>query len=193
MTTIADQNLEWIQTLYQSSLNRVLHSGVKENILLSQYGDFNQSKIDSTLKLVEAAVLESGDKRQTMKRFNALLVEVLQNISLHSASDKTGHQHAFIVISRSSVEYRLISGNLVLVEDIPGLEQRFEQLNGMDKNSLRKLYIETLCNDEFSFKGGAGLGLLTLAKRADQKLRYEFHTLDGTYGYFQMEVNMGIE
>src|SRR5688572_25119030 len=126
MTTITGQKLEWIQSLYQSLLSGILHTNSGENILLSQYGDFSQAKIDSTLKLAEAAVLESGDKRQTMKRFGSLLIEVLQNMALHGARDQSGHMHAFIVISRHSTQYRLLSGNLILIEDLTGLNKRLD-------------------------------------------------------------------
>jgi len=60
----------------------------------------------------------------------------------------------------------------------------------MDSNALRKLYIETLCNDEFSDKGGAGLGLLTVAKKAEDKIIYNFHSVDSSFNYFVMEVGM---
>jgi hypothetical protein len=61
-------------------------------------------------------------------------------------------------------------------------------LSRMDKADLRRTYIETLCDDDFSTKGGAGLGLLTIAKRADQGLSYTIHAHDALMSYFQLSV-----
>lgn len=193
MTAITGQHLDWIQSQYQNLLSSHLLSGGNEIIVFSHFGDFTASKIEHTLKLIESSIIELGDKRQMMKRFTSLLLELLQNISLHSARDKSGHMHSYLVVSRSADLYKLMTGNLIMIEDISFLNNRLTELNSMDKNSLRKLYIETLCNDEFSYKGGAGLGLLTVAKRADHKLAYQIDKLDESFGYFKLEASLNIE
>lgn len=193
MTSITGSKLEELQAIYHGLIASIVNSGAKETLLLSHIGDFNQAKNDSTLRIAESMILETGDKRQTMKRFCGLLIEVLQNISLHGARDRSGHLHAYIMVTRGKKFYRLFTGNLVLAEDIDSLEKRLADLSKLDKNSLRKLYIETLCNEEFSHKGGAGLGLLTVAKRADEKLKYTLHKIDENFGYFQLEVMMSID
>ncbi|MFM9986689.1 MAG: SiaB family protein kinase [Flavobacteriales bacterium] len=193
MTAITGQHLDWIQSQYQNLLSSVLHSGGNEVIVFSHFGDFTPSKIEHTLKLIESSIIELGDKRQMMKRFTGLLLELLQNIALHSARDKSGHMHSYLVVSRSAELYRLMTGNLIMMDDLTFLNDRLTELNHMDKNSLRKLYIETLCNDEFSYKGGAGLGLLTVAKRADHKLDYHLDKMDDSFGYFRLEASLNIE
>lgn len=193
MTAITGQNLDWIQSQYQHLLSAVLHAGGSENIVFSHFGDFTPAKIEHTIKLIESSILELGDKRQLMKRFTSLLLELLQNITLHAARDKSGHMHSYLVVVRSGEFYRLMTGNLIMLEDMAFLHDRLNELNGMDKSSLRKLYIETLCNDEFSYKGGAGLGLLTVAKRADQKLDYQLDKINDTFGYFRLEAGLNIE
>jgi hypothetical protein len=68
-----------------------------------------------------------------------------------------------------------------------------KEITMMDKNAIRKLFIETLCNEDFSYKGGAGLGLLTIAKRALEEIQYSISSLNETFGYFQMEITMETE
>lgn len=193
MTVISGQNLDWIQSQYQTLLSAVVHSGENEVIVFSHFGDFTANKIEHTLRLIESSIVELGDKRQLMKRFASLLLELLQNISLHAARDKSGHMHSFLIVTRSKDAYKLMTGNLIMAEDIGFLKNRLEELNGMDKSTLRKLYIETLCNDEFSYKGGAGLGLLTVAKRADRKLEYHLDELSKNFGYFRLDATLNIE
>lgn len=193
MTTIKGRQLDELKSVYHDVISRIVNPESGESLLFSHFGDFNQAKNESALKLTESLILEAGDKRQTMKRFCGLFIEVLQNISIHGARDREGRMHAFAAISKSAHRYHLFTGNLILKEDSTNLERKIEELNQMDANSLRKLYIETLCNDEFSGKGGAGLGLLTVAKRVDDKIKYHFHPVDTSFNYFQMEVALNVD
>lgn len=190
MTSIIGQKLETLKTIYHDLVGTVIFPSSDESLLFSHFGDFDQAKNDNTLKMVESAILESGDKRQAMKRICSLLIEMLQNMSLHGARDRDGHMHAFLIVSKGKKSYKLFSGNLVLVEDLNSLDERMKELLKLDENELRKLYIEILCNEEFSHRGGAGLGLITIAKRAQQMLKYNLHRLDENFGYFQIEVEL---
>lgn len=190
MSSITGQKLDILKGIYHDLISAVIESANGETLLFSHFGDFDQAKNDHALKLMESMILEAGDKRQTMKRVCNLLIEILQNISLHGARDRSGHMHAFLIVARSKKSYRVLTGNLVLASDMPSLIQRMDDLLKLDENELRKLYIEILCNEEFSHKGGAGLGLITVAKRAEQNLRYRTHDLDNNFGYFEMEVEL---
>jgi len=192
MTTINGRQLDELMGIYHDTIARVVSHESDSALLFSHFGNFNPAKNESALKLAEGLILESGDKRQTMKRFCSLFIEVLQNISLHAARDQSGQMHAFSIIAKEKDSYKLITGNLILKEDSKGLEQKLVELNGMDSNALRKLYIETLCNDEFSDKGGAGLGLLTVAKKAEDKISFNFFPVDSSFNYFVMEVGMSV-
>ncbi len=190
MSSITGQKLDILKGIYHDLISAVIDSANGETLLFSHFGDFDQAKNDSALKMIESAIIEAGDKRQTMKRVCNLLIEILQNISLHGARDRNGHMHAFLIVARSKNSYRVLTGNLVLTADMKSLVNRMEELLKLDDNELRKLYIEILCNEEFSHKGGAGLGLITVAKRAEQNLRYRTHDLDNSFGYFEMEVEL---
>jgi hypothetical protein len=190
MSSITGQKLDVLKGIYHDLISSVIDSVNGQTLLFSHFGDFDQAKSDSALKMVESMIIEAGDKRQTMKRVCNLLIEILQNISLHGARDRSGHMHAFLIVARSQKGYRVLTGNLVLASDMKALVNRMDDLLKLDENELRRLYIEILCNEEFSHKGGAGLGLITVAKRAEQNLRYRTHDLDNNFGYFEMEVEL---
>ena len=54
----------------------------------------------------------------------------------------------------------------------------------MNPNEIREVYRQMLSNSEFSDKGGAGLGLIEMAKKTGNKLDYDFISLDKNYSYF---------
>ncbi len=193
MTTITGKTLEDIQTIYHQLVLGTLSADPKETLIFSHFGDFSQTKVDSTIKVIESALMEAGDKRQTMRKICSVLIEILQNTSLHAAKDGNNHMHGYLIIARSSNKYRILTGNLILSGDIKVLENRMKEITMMDKNAIRKLFIETLCNEDFSYKGGAGLGLLTIAKRALEEIQYSITSINETFGYFQMEITMETE
>jgi hypothetical protein len=193
MTTITGKSLEEIQAFYHNMVMETLHASPKETLIFSHFGDFSQQKVDSTIKLIESSILESGDKRQTMRRINSVLIEVLQNTSLHAAKDGNGRMHAYLIVSRAANGYKLYTGNLILKNDVSRLQSKMAEITSLDKNALRKLFIETLCNEDFTYKGGAGLGLLTIAKRSKETVLYSINTVDELFGYFQMEILMDFE
>jgi hypothetical protein len=188
MTPITTTQTDDLRAEYHSVIQVALNRGGAEVVLFAHYGDFSQSKSDQILKLIESAVIETGDKRKTMKRICGVLIEMIQNISIHGARLNDGHNHAYVIVSKLENAYRLSSGNLILSNDVSSLEKRMNDLSRMDKADLRRTYIETLCDDDFSTKGGAGLGLLTIAKRADQGLSYTIHAHDALMSYFQLSV-----
>jgi hypothetical protein len=165
-------------------------AGGNETTLLAYHGSFNQGEIDSVVKLMEGAVIESGSKRSVMKRICTVLIEMLQNISIHGAKNKEDQCDSFVVISSSSHSFRIVTGNLILSADSGNLSRKLDQLNSLGQSELRKLYVENLCNENYSLKGGAGLGFLTMAKKAIQPFQFNIERLDDIYSYFTLEVKI---
>lgn len=187
MATLSGNALADLQAYYHSLLQGLPETGDTDSVLLSISGEFTQSKIDSLLKITENLVLEAGSKRRVMKRVVSVLIECLQNATLHGAHDDEGNSNAFLILKLSEENFRIITGNLILAEDANMLDYKITELNKLNKNELRKLYIETLCNENFSYKGGAGLGFLTIAKKSNEKLRYDIRPVDEKFAFFTVE------
>jgi hypothetical protein len=190
MTSITGHKLDTLKAIYHDLVTRVISSGENATLLFSHFGDFDTAKVENTLKMIESGVLESGDKRSTMKRVCGMLIELLQNISIHGSRDSKGHMHAFLIVAKVGAEYLLYSGNLILSEMVGPMKNRMKELVELDATALRKLYIEILCNEEYSMQGGAGLGLVTIVKRAENNVRFEVDTIDDHFGFFRLEVSV---
>lgn len=161
-----------------------------ETVLLAYHGDFNQGRIDSVIKLTEGVVLEAGSKRRVMKRICSVLIELLQNISIHGARNLEDNSDSFLLLSANEECFRIVTGNLILRSETGHLEGKIDLLNEMSQTELRKLYVETLCNENFSYKGGAGLGFLTVAKKSIAKFNYLIEPIDERFSYFTLEVKL---
>jgi Family of unknown function (DUF6272) len=189
MTSITGQKLDALKAIYHDIVSSVV-SRDNATLLFSHFGDFDTAKVENTLKLIESGVIESGDKRSTMKRVCGMLIELLQNISIHGARDSKGHMHAYLIVAKVGSDYALYSGNLILTELVSPMRERMQYLLNLDATALRKLYIEILCNEEYSSQGGAGLGLVTIVKRAENNVQFEVERIDEHFGSFRLEVKV---
>ena len=159
-------------------------------VLLAYHGTFDESGIHAVVELSEGVILQSGSKRRVMKRIGSILIELLQNINIHATRNQDGNSDSFVVLSATKDAYVITTGNMLLSSDVNLLDYKLGELNKLDSNELRKLYIETLCNENFSYKGGAGLGFLTVAKKAIEPFKYSFEALDDKFSYFVLEVKL---
>jgi hypothetical protein len=60
----------------------------------------------------------------------------------------------------------------------------------MSKDELKEYYKEILNNDEFSDKGGGGLGMIDIARKSGQKLNFNFIEVDNQYSFFSLSIKI---
>ncbi len=145
---------------------------VDGKVIVSHFGEFSQELVNSLSTSVENMMIESGDKKGTVKRMFSILVEGLQNIRIHGARDKNGNQVSFIVILQETDKYKVAMSNLVLSSQIDIITKRIDELNQLDLAQIKERYMEVLSNGIMSNKGGAGLGFITMALKSKNKLIY---------------------
>jgi len=190
MATISEGSLQNLQAKYHDLLQSQAEEGAPELVLLSHFGAFNEPKILSLVRIIEQLVLESGSKRRVMKRVASVLIEGVQNAMIHGAHDSDDKTNSFLIIKKGEKNFSLSIGNLILAADANLIDYKISELNNLDKSELRKLYIETLCNENYSYKGGAGLGFLTIAKKAAEKVTYEVSPLNDRFAFFIVDIKV---
>ncbi len=128
--------------------------------------------------------------KRVKKRVFNLMVECMQNISRHSVFNNDTHDAGygtFLVLNEDD-SYILVSANLVNKEQERHLSKSLESINTKDRLSLKELYKKQLLEGAMSEKGGAGLGFIDIAKKASEKLEYDFVDYNGKYKIFLLKV-----
>ena len=179
---------QFIDDLYQIDnlmINNKLFMVYKDNI--------NADTIQSLLQITETTLDTNGEQKKLKKKVFNILVECLQNIIKHGLLDRETHeQHSLLVIGKSKKHFFIITSNLVKNSMIPALKNRIDIINSLDLLGLKQLYSETIRNTVISEKGGAGLGLIDIARKSGNKIEYEFKTVDGDYSYYTIRSNISI-
>jgi hypothetical protein len=120
------------------------------------------------------------------KRLFNVLVEGLENVHHHAVE---GHRSsAFAVLVDTGDGYRLALGNSMPVARAALLTHRVEVLNSMDEADLKQHFMLMLGNDSRTERGGAGLGLLTMARKCHRPMVVRTFPMDQHSAYLVMEV-----
>jgi hypothetical protein len=94
------------------------------------------------------------------------------------------------MIGKIGSEYNIITGNYILNKNVIPLRDKLNRINVMSKDELKEYYKEILNNDEFSDKGGGGLGMIDIARKSGQKLNFNFIEVDNQYSFFSLSIKI---
>ena len=159
-------------------------------IFISHFGEFNSQKISELTTESEEYLLKSGAVKRTIKSTFNILIEGLQNIINHGELSPNGKQLGFFNLAESDHHYQMNFSNLIQDDKIEKIQKSIERLNTSDDNEIKNLYLEKLTNGEISAKGGAGLGIITMAMKSKNKIQFQTKSIDDNLSILTIEVKI---
>ena len=117
-----------------------------------------------------------------MLKCRLIAIEMFQNVMRHSDNIDA----SFFGFNESF----FLSGNPINNENILSLHQALTHLNSLNAQQLTVLYKHTLQHSSFSDKGGAGLGLIQIARKSSSKLHWTFLSIDNKSSIFLLKVSI---
>jgi hypothetical protein len=159
------------------------------NILMIYKGDFSQSSIMPVLRMIENNMSNQLEELRVKKVIYLALVETLQNILKHSKSIN-GLQEGVFFMGKKDRQYVIASGNLIDKSEVSLLKSHLETVISLSKEELTDLYKKTLISGQETYKGGAGLGLIDIARESSEKLEYEFVPFNDELMFFSLIVRI---
>lgn len=162
---------------------RIRDKMMKGRLMFAYRGVVTNDNSIPLLTLLEKEMETSEFGYVGRKRLFMFVLESLQNVSRHTSGDQYADM-SMVVYSKTDIGYTVTTGNVVTVEGSNILREKLDQINSLDSKEIREVYRQMLSVAEFSDKGGAGLGLIEMAKNTGNKLDYDFLPLDKNYSYF---------
>ncbi len=160
-----------------------------KDIILYFKGSISYDTIGELIVSLKDKMREKCAQYGNYKRLLTLMIESLENIvrytnSLHVNDKLIKKYPAEFMICNDKKTYTIETANIIQNSDIALLEEKFKMLRKMNPEEIKELYKITITNGKFSDKGGAGLGLIEMAKIADEKIKIEFSAVDENFSYF---------
>lgn len=159
-------------------------------------GEMNHQIMRSFAFMANRKIAEKNIPTPTRKRVFHIMIECLQNITKHSDDyDERDKQigNGLFIVGENKDSFYVVTGNLVRNEKMQVLESRIEKLNSSTSKDLKNLFLKQMINGELNDKGGAGLGLIDIARKSGKKLYYHFVPYDSNRHFFILAVTIPFE
>lgn len=148
-------------------------------------GVFTHNLTDNVLALAEVSMEKTEEQSRIKRRVYLIMVEGLQNVAKHQDKINTEEdKSSFFAIQKHGNEFYITTANLVANEKTGTLKANIEKINKLGKDELKDYYKVVLTEVGFSEKGGAGLGLIDMARKSGNKLYYDFTKFNDEFSYF---------
>jgi len=147
------------------------------------------------ISIIEKNIRKNDEPAIVRNKVAYLIAESFQNIFRHGESLNKGKSRfsnpGFFSIRVSGDTYIISTANLISKGNKEKVEKKLLQINSLDKDQLKLLFKEVLGSLDLSDKGGAGLGLIDMARKTGNNLEYDFEKLneDLFLFYFQIRFN----
>jgi Family of unknown function (DUF6272) len=146
----------------------------QHNLIMAYEGDFSQEITKSVLAMAERNLNSDQVDAGVKKKVYNVMVETLQNICKHQHVEDEAFKSAIFVVGETEHDFIVISSNPIEVQHIPTVKSKIDLINSKDKEGLKQLFKELRLASTVSEVGGAGLGFVDMARKSENKLKYQF-------------------
>lgn len=164
----------------------------KDNLSFLYNGFIDDEFTEEIIRIVEKNIEKSEEPNAFRNKVSFLIAEAFQNIVKHAdIDDKTAaNKIGIFTIRNIGNTYYIGSANLIENSNIDYISSKLLEINSSDKDSLKEQYLKIMNNNEFSDKGGAGLGLIQIANKSGNQIEYDFEKIDEKYSLFYLQIKL---
>jgi len=163
----------------------------QNKLILTYQGEFTQEITKSVLSMAEKNLESHGEVSTVRRRVFNVMVECLQNIVKHSYKGNQILDNAIFIIGKVDETYEISTGNFIKNSEVQSLTEKITEVNNLDKEGLKNLYKEIIKEKNgLSVRGGAGLGLVDMARKSGNKIEYAFNIFDKEHSFFSLKTKI---
>ncbi len=173
------------------------HKQMREKSLNLIYeGSFSQEITKAVLSMAERKMDDAHEEANVKKKVFNIMVECLQNVCKHGSESGIEEKNAdgvswgIIMVGQQDNSYYITTGNYINNNSVEGLKSKLMEISTLDKDGLKELYKLIIKSGAISDKGGAGLGLVDIARKAGSKIEYDFEKVNDTHSFYSLLIRI---
>ena len=152
---------------------------IEKQILLAYKGEFSTRVVNSILTNGKTQLSKMKIELHIRKKVYNIMVESLENISRYQKGsinpDKMNKTHSpLFILGKKDSGFYITVGNLICQKDIDPLKTRLEAIKNLDRSMLKQKYRDAIQSSIITDNSGAGLGLIDMALKSNNKINYTF-------------------
>lgn len=159
--------------------------------ILEKQGNFTGDNIEPILTEIRELFEGKKIKRKIFMVSNECLENICKYCDVYIDDDMDEGYLSRISIKQDEKEvYHIETGNVIYNDEIEDFTDKVDMVNNYSPEELRRAYSQTVMEGDIHDRGGAGLGLLEMAKRACSPLKYEIKKINTKLSYLSMKVDV---
>jgi len=166
--------------LKQDSISFV-YQGNFTNLVLGMATDLIRNHLEKELNFINLR-----------NKLSFLMIESFQNIVRYADSHRFAEAedltHEIFLTRNIGDTFYIITSNLIENKKIGYVKEKLFEVNNLDEEGLKQLYIQILKNREISEKGGAGLGFIEMVRKTKGKLEFDFVPVNDEVSFFYFQI-----
>lgn len=160
-----------------NKINQIFNE-FKQNktVILEYVGSIDNSLLEQILFEIEAKSEQYG--KAIKRKLFLVSVELIQNLyayTIKRVQDEINTDYCFILLMiNEDMNFEVITANFVNEQQLKKLVTKINIVNGKNTEELNEYYREVLNNNKRTEKGGAGLGIIDLKRKSDEKINFSY-------------------
>lgn len=163
---------------------------LQNQTILNYRGPIEFKVVETLLQKVKHDLEAHSIKKVLKKRVYNIMVECIENILKHTALPPDAKIHPYIILEKAKTEYLIIAGNLISSDEMIFLQQRLTDVGKLNKEGLLKMYEKQILKEDILMQKGAGLGIITIALKSNNRFDFSFSPVDDKLSVFELRVTV---
>ena len=164
----------------------------KAKIILAYDGVLSKDIVAAFLTRLKIDIEKTSVPKKEKKRFFSIVVECIQNLSKHGTVSELSDAHFLVLVEKENSTLKISTGNVVKNETQETIQALINNVNNKNKSELREMYKNGISKNVLTKKGEASLGLIDIARKSSQKIKYQFKKIDNNTSFFIFQTQIHI-
>ncbi|SMO38044.1 hypothetical protein SAMN06265379_101393 [Saccharicrinis carchari] len=162
----------------------------ENKIILRYQGPIEFKTTEILLQKVKNDLEKNAINKVIKKRVYNIMVECIENVLKHHEVDPCTKIHPYIILEKFRNQYLITAGNLISNDEVSVLKQKLYDAKHKDKASLLKMYENQINKENILLNKGAGLGIITIALKANSNFDYSFSPVNKQSSIYELKVSI---
>jgi len=173
-------------------LNQWYNEKIDEDAIFDYKGNIEDKNVTDILNSIEDILHKNNESPKIYKKIFNVIVELVQNLYHHGEVPPELNlpysKFGVLIMRDEGMQYRISAGNFIKIEGLKLIRDRIDQINTLSSDETQSLYRLILNNDEYSEKGGGGLGIVDIARKSGNNMEYQFLEYNSSYLFLSIDV-----
>lgn len=151
---------------------------MKNPILTYKSNTLDYDQVSNLLTNIWTALEEDDQPISSIKKIYSVSNECLENIYKHSDFVTSLNDSVYFTLEKNSSNFIINASNPLGATKVKKLKEKVSYLNTLNTSELKNLYQYEIKKRSISNKGGAGLGLIIIARKSNCQLKLEISEIN---------------